>query len=268
MKARVLVGIVGIPALIGAIWIGFPILTVVVGAAALIGLWEFNRMAKAWYAAPYWPISLVWTILFVAHGQFAAEHGNFSAYLIGGGLALLLTFALVRRNRDASNRCLSTAIGPLYTGFLLSHALLLREGAAGLEDGRDWLLYALLMTFAADTGAFFVGRLLGRHTMAPTVSPAKTWEGLVGGLACAAGASVGLSSLLGLPISLVCQLGIGLLLGITAALGDLAESFMKRRAGLKDSGVVVPGHGGILDRMDSLLVTLPVTFYVSAYIIA
>ena len=123
------------------------------------------------------------------------------------------------------------------------------------------------MTFAADTGAFFVGKLLGRHRMAPTVSPGKTWEGFVGGLVCAVGASVGLSSLLGLPVSILGQLILGLLLGLTAALGDLAESFMKRRAGVKDSGVIVPGHGGILDRMDSLLVTLPVTFYVAAYII-
>ena len=84
----------------------------------------------------------------------------------------------------------------------MSHALLLREGAAGLEDGRAWLFYALLMTFAADTGAFFVGKLVGRHRMAPTVSPGKTWEGFAGGLVFAVGASVGLSSLLDLPVSI------------------------------------------------------------------
>ena len=267
MKARILVGVVGVPALLGAIWVGFPALTVVVGVAALVGLWEFNRMAKAWGAGPYWPYAFLWTTLFVVHGQLAAQHGNYSIYLIAGGLAPLIVFALARRTRSTFKSCLHTAIGPLYVGFLLSHALLLREGAAGLEDGRAWLFYALLMTFAADTGAFFVGKLVGRHRMAPTVSPGKTWEGFVGGLVFAVGASVGLSSLLGLPVSILGQLLLGLLLGLTAALGDLAESFMKRRAGVKDSGVIVPGHGGILDRMDSLLVTLPVTFYVAAYII-
>ena len=268
MKARLLVGIVGVPVLLSAIWVGFPALTVVVGIAALIGLWEFNRMAKAWGAEVYRPLSIAWTILFVVHGQLAAQHGNFSIYLIVVVLLPLLAFALVRRNRPTLRNCLHTAIGPLYVGFLLSHALLMREGAAGLEDGRAWLLYALLMTFAADTGAFFVGKLVGRHRMAPTVSPGKTWEGFAGGLACAVGASVGLSALLGLPLSTPGQLLFGLLLGLIAPLGDLVESFMKRRAGVKDSGVIVPGHGGILDRMDSLLVSLPVTFYVAAYIIA
>ena len=268
MKARILVAIVGIPVLLGAIWVGFPALTIIVGVASFIGVWEFNRMAKAWGAAPYLPYSLLWTALFVAHAQLAANHGNFSLYLIVGGLVPLLAVALVRRNRRTLQNCLHTALGPLYVGFLLSHALLLREGAAGLEDGRNWLLYALFITFAADTGAFFVGKLLGRHKMAPTISPGKTWEGFVGGLACAAGVSVGLTALLGLPMSIVCQLALGLLLGTVAALGDLAESCMKRRADLKDSGVIVPGHGGILDRIDSLLTTLPVTFYVAAYIIA
>lgn len=268
MKARILVALVGIPVLLGAIWVGFPALTLVVGVAVLIGLWEFNRMAKAWGAAPYWPYSLLWTVLFVVHAQLAADHGNFSIYLIAGGLAPLLVIVLVGRNRETFQNCLHTALGPLYVGFLLSHGLLLREGAAGLEEGRDWLLYALFVTFAADTGAFFVGKLLGRHKMAPTISPGKTWEGFVGGLAFTAGASVGLTALLDLPMSIVCQLSLGLLLGTVAALGDLAESYMKRRANLKDSGVIVPGHGGILDRMDSLLATLPVTFYVAAYIIA
>ena len=267
MKSRILVAIIGIPALLAAIWLGFPYLTLLVGAAALIGLWEFHRMAKAQGASPYPPYSIAWTILFIAHGQLAADHGNFSIYLIAGGLAPLLAFALLRRNRATFRNCLHTAIGPLYVGFLLSHALLLREGAAGLEDGRSWLLYALLITFAADTGAFFVGKLLGRHKMAPTISPGKTWEGFAGGLALAAAASLGLTTLLDLPMSVPCQLALGLLLATVAALGDLAESWMKRRANLKDSGALLPGHGGILDRMDSLLAVLPVTFYAAALII-
>lgn len=268
MKARILVAIVGIPALLGAIWVGFPALTIVVGVAALIGLWEFHRMAKGWGASPYLPYSLLWTALFIAHAQLASDHGNFSIFVIAGGFLPLLALALIRRNRSTFKNCLHTALGPLYVGFLPSHAILLREGAAGLEYGRDWLLYALFITFAADTGAFFVGKFLGRHKMAPTISPGKTWEGFFGGLVGAAGVSVGLTALFGLPIYIVCQIALGLLLGIVAALGDLAESYMKRRANRKDSGVIVPGHGGILDRMDSLLATLPVTFYVAAYIIA
>ena len=267
MKARIIIAAVGVPVLLGAIWAGFPFITIVVGAAALIGLWELNRMAKAWGAAPYWIYSLIWTVLFIVNGQLAAEHGNFSVILIAAGIVPLLAFALIRRNSHNFRRCLHTAIGPLYIGFLLSHALLLREGVAELDDGRGWLLYALFMTFAADTGAFFVGKLIGRHRMAPGISPGKTWEGFAGGLLCAVGASAGLAALLNLPGSILTQLVIGLLLATVAALGDLAESWMKRHANVKDSGAILPGHGGILDRMDSLLATLPVTFYVAAYII-
>ena len=104
MKARILVGIVGVPALLGAIWVGFPALTVVVGVAALVGLWEFNRMAKAWGAGTFWPYAFLWTTLFVVHGQLAAQHGNFSIYLLAGGLSPLIVFALARRNRPTSRK--------------------------------------------------------------------------------------------------------------------------------------------------------------------
>ena len=133
MKARILVGIVGVPALLGAVWMGFPALTVVVGVAAVVGLWEFNRMAKAWGADAFWPYAFLWTTLFVVHGQLAAQHGNFSIYLLAGGLSPLIVFALARRNRSTFKSCLHTAIGPLHVGFLLSHAC---SCVRGLQDWR------------------------------------------------------------------------------------------------------------------------------------
>ena len=111
-----------------------------------------------------------------------------------------------------------------------------------------------------DTAAYAVGKVLGKRLLAPRVSPGKTWEGTAGGLLGGVGAALGLTLILELPVALW-QAGVfGLLLGVAAVLGDLAESALKRAAGAKDSGALVPGHGGILDRMDSLLATITVTY--------
>ena len=153
-------------------------------------------------------------------------------------------------------------LGPVYIGFLLGHGLAMRDLSGGEGDlGRAWLLFTLLVVFACDTGAFAVGRLAGRHRMAPRLSPNKTWEGAAGGLA----ASVGAALLVGLAFELTLpewhQALIGAVAGVAAQVGDLFESALKRAANVKDSGSIMPGHGGILDRMDSILFALPAVFY-------
>ena len=153
-------------------------------------------------------------------------------------------------------------LAPVYVGFLLGHGLAMRD-LGGDEDalGRSWLLFTLLVVFACDTGAYAVGRLLGRHRMAPRVSPNKTWEGAAGGFA----ASVGVALLAGVVFELgvpVWQQAVtGAVASVAAQIGDLAESALKRAANAKDSGRIMPGHGGILDRMDSILFALPAVFY-------
>ena len=163
----------------------------------------------------------------------------------------------------------------------------MRDLSGGDGDlGQAWLLFTLLVVFACDTGAFAVGRLVGRHRMAPRISPNKTWEGAVGGLAASMGAAllVGLVFDLALPdwhkaligpvsipgpafyLSPVImpvwqQAFIGAVAGVAAQVGDLFESALKRAANVKDSGSIMPGHGGILDRMDSILFALPAVFY-------
>ncbi len=269
MKARLLVSLVGIPALLGILWAGFPFLTILVAGAALVGLWEFHRLALALKARPNLPLGALWTLAFVVNGQIASQHGSLAPHIIGAGLIVTLAWALARRRGASFLRSwLLTAAGPLYVGFLLSHALLLREGGNGLYDGRAWLLYALFATFATDTGAYLVGRAFGRHRLAPTISPSKTWEGALGGLVLAAGASMGLCALLDLPVATWLQPVLGLALGVVAQGGDMLESLLKRRAGVKDAGGLLPGHGGLLDRMDSLLLTIPVTHYSLALVLS
>ena len=178
-------------------------------------------------------------------------------------------------------------LSPVYIGFLLGHGLAMRDLSGGDgESGRAWLLFTLIVVFACDTGAFAVGRLVGRHRMAPRLSPNKTWEGAAGGLAASVGAAllVGLAFDLALPVWHRALIGsvsipgpafylspvvmpvwqqalIGAVASVAAQIGDLFESALKRAANVKDSGSIMPGHGGILDRMDSILFALPAVFY-------
>jgi len=153
-------------------------------------------------------------------------------------------------------------LGPVYIGFLLGHGLVIRDltGDAG-DLGRSWLLFTLLVVFACDTGALVVGRLLGSHWMAPRLSPNKTWEGAAGGLAASVGVSLLVGLAFGLTVPLWQQALIGAVASVAAQVGDLFESALKRAANVKDSGSIMPGHGGILDRMDSILFALPAVFY-------
>jgi phosphatidate cytidylyltransferase len=148
-----------------------------------------------------------------------------------------------------------TLLGICYCAWLLGHVIWLRA----LPGGRYLVLFALAVTWCGETAAYFVGRRWGRHKLAPRVSPGKTMEGGVAQLAVSVGAALPGVPLLGLePLHAV---GIGAVLGVVGQLGDLAESFLKRSAGTKDAGTLVPGHGGLLDRLDSLLFNLPALYY-------
>ncbi len=136
----------------------------------------------------------------------------------------------------------------------LASGLALRES----DDGLVWLSYAILITFASDTVAYAVGSLIGRHRLAPSISPSKTWEGAVGGVIGAAAVSAAFAVFADLDtLPLVTAIPLGAALSVLGQLGDLGESWLKRKAGIKDSGNLLPGHGGVLDRLDSLLPILP-----------
>jgi phosphatidate cytidylyltransferase len=165
-----------------------------------------------------------------------------------------------------------TLAGAFYIAWLLSHFILLRALNApplhdtifkqlGMQPGVAWIYYACAITWLQDTSAYFVGRRFGRHKLAPILSPKKTWEGAAGGMIGAILTGIACVMLLGLPITLLQGALLGLVGGIVGPLGDLSESLIKRQVGLKDAGNLIPGHGGILDRADSLLFTVPILFY-------
>ena len=139
-----------------------------------------------------------------------------------------------------------------------------REVAVITETGCWWLLLAILTVYAADTGAYAVGRILGRHRMAPSISPGKTWEGTAGGMLAAVLAAVVLGVLFPLRMEIWQLAIIGVILGAVSSMGDLLESKLKRLAAAKDSSSLFPGHGGMLDRLDSLLPSLIVVYILAA----
>ena len=159
-------------------------------------------------------------------------------------------------------------LGPVYAGFLLGHGLAIYDMASALGGadhlGRNWLLFTLAGTSACDTGAYAVGRLIGRHQMAPRVSPNKTWEGAIGGLVAAVAAMAVAGWLLDLEVAPWQYSVVGVVVAVVAQAGDLVESALKRAADVKDSGSIMPGHGGLLDRIDSIIFALPAVYYLLA----
>jgi phosphatidate cytidylyltransferase len=153
-----------------------------------------------------------------------------------------------------------TLAGGVYIGWLAGHFISLRQLPRGLE----WTVFMFLATWANDTGAYCIGLTIGRHPFAPHISPHKTWEGSIGGWVTGTVVTALLGSFLGLPLTR--GLPLGLAIALAATLGDLAVSFIKRQAGVKDSGHLIPGHGGMLDRMDSPLFTVVVVYYYAVWI--
>lgn len=190
--------------------------------------------------------------------------------LLSERTALLLTLAAVLLHRLQSTSDLRRSLadsavllfGLLYVSLTLGHLLLTRAR----PDGEFLVFFLLLVTWAGDTGAYYVGTALGRHKLAPVISPNKTVEGLVGGLGLAVAAAF-LARAWFLPTFGAGDcLATGLLLTLAGVAGDLSESVMKRGVGVKDTGGLIPGHGGMLDRLDSLLFTAPAFYYYVALV--
>ena len=255
LSLRLLSAAVGIPLLALAVWFGSYWYLAPVVAIAVMGTWEFHRLLSPVTTTP--PLLFSLAIVF---GMTIPSHWEAEYLLIALGAAILasLSWQITQEfPKKAAKAQFLGLVGPFYVGLPFSLAILLRDGI----DGRDWMLAVLFATFSIDTAAYAVGRLIGKHKLAPRISPGKTWEGVVGGLVGGVGATFGITLVLGLPMSTWKALPLGLLLAVAAMSGDLVESWLKRTAGAKDSGGLVPGHGGVLDRTDSVVATLVVAYF-------
>jgi len=267
LRQRVLSAVVALPIIVAAIWFGSPWFTLLVAVAALLGVIEFHSIfTRGKLQLPAY-ISMLWVLLFVGHAHYAYSYSSETTRSIVSyalvGSAILSTLLLSLYKRASEERSLIqwsvSMAGILYMGWMLSYWVIMRNSTDW--PGREWVLIALLSTFAVDTAAYFIGRAFGKRKLAPSISPGKTWEGAAGGLIGSIAAVIVLSFALNIETGYGKLVFIGVLIGVFAQLGDLAESKLKRVAGVKESGSVIPGHGGILDRLDSVVLTGVVVYY-------
>jgi phosphatidate cytidylyltransferase len=232
----------------------------VVAVAVVLGLWELsNALNSDRVRVPVVPVVVGAVALLVA-----AYVGGSEAMLVALSLTVLATMAWrLPENPNGYVRDVTSGIfAALYVPFLAGFAvLMLRE-----DDGANRVVVFILLTVLSDVGGFAAGVLFGRHPMAPAISPKKSWEGFAGSaLFCAAGGAVILPLLLDGPVLGGVVLGLAVML--TATVGDLGESMIKRDLGIKDMGSLLPGHGGIMDRLDSLLPAAPITFLLLSWLV-
>jgi phosphatidate cytidylyltransferase len=258
LKPRLLSAAVLMPLLLLAVWAGGNWVAGVAAAAAAIALNELMALLRRAGWRPLHMEGVVWGAGLV--GVAALDGVVVLLALAAGAVAALVSGLIRRHSAQVVGDWAFTALGVAYVGLPLAAVVLLRAGNAGFA----WLAIAFLATFATDTGAFATGRLIGRHKMAPSISPGKTWEGAAGGLAAAVGATIGLVALLDdVPTEYWQAAVLGVAIGVIGQVGDLLESKLKRMAKSKDSGYLIPGHGGLLDRVDSLVLVFPVVYYAS-----
>jgi phosphatidate cytidylyltransferase len=257
LRTRLATAAIAIPALWLIVrFLPPPLFAGFIMAVVAVGLFEYFSMAL-----PDHPLEraagLLWGL--VIAGGVAARRPE----LWGAGLAFAVISGLIfplARPADlagAVQRLGLSLLGVLYVGFFMPHVVLLRAGGTGWP----WVLFTVFTAMGSDTGGYLSGRALGRHKLAPSISPSKTVEGAIGALVGA------------VLIAAICRLlffadlggaeavGLGLAISVLAQFGDLCESVLKRAFGAKDSGWIIPGHGGILDRLDSLLFPVVFAYY-------
>ena len=255
LSQRLLTAAIGIPLIGLFVWLGSYWFLLSVTVISLLGTWEFHKLTSSIFNTPPLPMSLAIAVGLPLSSKWSDQH-----LLLAIGIAIIGTLAwhIMQQIFTKLYRFhLFSLAGPFIIGVPLSLAVLVRDTV----DGRDWLLAAILITFSIDTAAYSVGRLIGRRKFAPKISPGKTWEGAIGALIAGVAAAVGLTIILELPIEIWMALVFGVLLVIAAISGDLTESWLKRLVGAKDSGTLIPGHGGVLDRTDSAMATLATTYF-------
>lgn len=263
MTTRLASAAVGLPILLGAVWLGEEWFAGLVFIAGAIAALELARLVNLWGDKFHPAIALIFTMTMLVSGLarvMTDTPENYETYL---DIAAIFICPFAGWVMGSSRKVPFFDSSPvmilrisIYLGMALYYALQIRF----LDDGgREWMLLLLLVVFATDTSAYLVGRAIGRTPLAPSISPNKTREGAIAGLVGAVTASVAGNSLLGLDAIIWEAAALGVIIGMLGQLGDLAESRMKRKANVKDSGWFIPGHGGILDRLDSVIYVLPVT---------
>jgi len=254
LKKRVITALWGIPLVIVAVWFSrpeypFPLFTVLAAVFGLLAVLEFLRMTGVSKVMPLVVFGSAATVLFIAYPHCTFQFVLPVLLTLTIALSLIMLIFLKQKENVYANWAWTMG-GILYVGWLLSLLVTIR-----LDAGRDWVFLALFTTFGSDTAAYFLGKAIGRHKLAPQISPGKTWEGAIAGVI--GGVIISILFTLDTPLQLPLEYWQAILLGafisVFGQFGDLVESLLKRNTGVKDSGTLMPGHGGLLDRMDSVV---------------
>jgi phosphatidate cytidylyltransferase len=276
LTRRVLFGVVAAPVALAAVFAGGAALAALLAVASAIAAWEFYRIARAAGHAPLGDLgcALAGLLPLAVHARYLGLVETRIAYV---AVVLLLVMTIAIWTRGGAGKPIgavaTTIFGALYTGGLLSFAYALRYhdyAAGGMQAGRVFvsagaavLALPLLLTWATDIGAFFVGRAVGGRKLMPSISPGKTLSGAVGGVIVSVIIAWGYALFALRPAAQLAMttsgiIVFGVVVSVGAQIGDLFESLLKREAGVKDSSTLLPGHGGVLDRLDSLFFVLPI----------
>ncbi len=272
LARRVLVALVAAPLAIGMVYLGGLPLALFLGAVGAAGAWEVYRIARhgGVEAMDALGIPLAFALPLVAHADRLMLLRSPTA--IGAVIFVALLGASIWA-RGIGGRPLEsvavTVFGALYAGGMLAFGYLLRHHRFVIEPaaGTALVLFPVILTWASDIGAYFVGRALGKAKLMPSISPGKTRAGAIGALVLTMGIAVIYNAQVLRPAAQLAlapwtALVFGLVVSVAAQIGDLAESLLKREAGVKDSSHLLPGHGGILDRLDSLYFVLPLAYLI------
>ena len=264
LKDRLVVVLILLPVGVGFALVGGAVFAVGILLLVNLAAVEFSRLSsRPDMQIPAWLIGLGASLLVFLRWLSEFDHIGFALTAL---LLVAMIWFLVQYERGMSRAATAFGLtigGMVYLGWLISYFISLRE----LADGFAWTMIVIVMVTISNSLAFIVGKALGRHPMAPRLSPHKTWEGYAGGVAGGMLGGLAATWLFGLaggsnfPINPLGGLIIGLVIGLVAPVGDLVVSLLKREAGRKDTGDLLPGHGGALDRIDAWLVAIPVGYY-------
>lgn len=257
LPVRIVSGLTLVGLLIGSAVLGGWWFVAFIGLAAIVSVGEFYSATRT---AGYKPIALFGLLAAIAApiAGFRAGPGGVAGTVMVSIVAVLVFYTMLIR-RDPLDNASVTIFGIIWIPGMLGFATAL----AASESAAQLVIGLVLISAAVDTGSFFAGRTFGKTPMAPVLSPSKTWEGLVGGAAGAAAMTLVISLLdYFTKFELPGSMWLALAIFITSPLGDIAESMIKRSLGIKDMGSIIPGHGGLLDRVDALLFAVPIGYYV------
>lgn len=253
---RVATAVVGIPLILLVLFVGGTVFKAVIVLTAVIAAAEAFHMLRARDHHPALLLGLATTAVLAAAPGLPHPWDWWRGTLMVGTMVFGLWFLLGRKTFDSFIDWVLTIAIVVYTGGMLGSLISLRA----FHSGAKLVLLTLILTWAYDTGAYFSGRTWGTRPFMQWISPSKTWEGVIGGVVFSV--AVALIAAIPLSVRLPIAVALGVAVPVAAQIGDLVESMMKRYSGVKDSGNIIPGHGGVLDRIDSLLFSGTAAYYV------